>query len=108
MNKELNPTRMTIETRTKIRTARKKIEKGRVKSPLNYNKYYSRLEHRVVMESMIGRPLLQEEVVHHINHNRRDNRPENLMLFSSRSEHQAFHKAEAKQKGGGANEIQAP
>lgn len=47
------------------------------------------LEHRLVMEKMIGRYLLREEVVHHINGVRNDNRPENLKLFSENREHLA-------------------
>jgi HNH endonuclease/NUMOD3 motif len=48
-------------------------------------------EHRLIVEKIIGRYLEKEEVLHHINKRRTDNRPENLMAFSSHSAHRRFH-----------------
>lgn len=47
-------------------------------------------EHRMVAESKIGRKLQKGEHVHHINGDKLDNRPENLMVLSA-SEHVKLH-----------------
>lgn len=50
-------------------------------------------EHRLVMEAYLGRKLRNDEVVHHINHNKLDNRVENLRVMSN-EEHMALHQRE--------------
>lgn len=47
---------------------------------------------RIIMEDIIGRYLGPDEVVHHINGNKTDDHPENLMVLS-RSDHQRLHMA---------------
>jgi HNH endonuclease len=49
------------------------------------------LEHRFIMSEFLGRPLTKEEIVHHKNNIRNDNRIENLELFSSVGEHISTH-----------------
>lgn len=54
-------------------------------------------EHRLVMEKKIGRYLKREELVHHINHNKLDNSPDNLMLVDQK-QHEAVELEHKRQK----------
>lgn len=96
LNQKLNPTRMTQEIKTKLRDFR--FGKGQGKT---YSKYYGRHTHRVVAEQMLGRKLKPGEVVHHIDHNKRNNNPDNLLVLPSQSEHAKLHMREKKFWEGG-------
>ena len=54
------------------------------------NKQYYIKRARLVMEKMLNRYLKSREVVHHINGIKDDDRPKNLQLFKSNSEHRHF------------------
>jgi len=48
--------------------------------------------HILVAEEILGRPLTDEECVHHIDENRKNNNPDNLMVFRSNSDHISYHR----------------
>ena len=60
-------------------------------------------EHRIIVEQVIGRELSPDEIVHHIDGNRANNNPDNLMIFPNHRTHAEHHAAlraeEQKDKG---------
>lgn len=91
MNIELNPERMTLETRKALRKARLDMNLGEGKA---YKKYLSRHVHRIEAEKKIGRKLKPGEVVHHKDNNKLNNAHDNLEVLSSQAEHARLHAKE--------------
>jgi len=86
LNKKLNPTRMTYQTREKLRNSHLGIGKSKT-----YEKTFGRHTHRIVAEQKLGRPLKADEVVHHLDGDKRNNSPDNIRVFPSQKEHAEFH-----------------
>lgn len=50
------------------------------------------LEHRYIAEQKLGRYLTSDEVVHHVDENKRNNNPDNLIVFRTAADHSRYHK----------------
>lgn len=80
----MHATRVRTYGSTELPAREKKVTRGSVNSNgYRVVSFDGRvvLEHRLVMEQQIGRPLLPSENVHHKNGVRLDNDPENLELW---------------------------
>lgn len=66
---------------------------GKPRKPRNEYIYVGKKKklHQAVAEKMLGRSLRKGEVVHHVNGNSLDNRPENLMVFPNTAAHSKWH-----------------
>lgn len=85
-----------------VRTKKHQSEAGKIGAALmikktrgtgikGYIKEYGKHQHRVVMERIIGRKLKKGEIVHHIDRNKKNNDPSNLILCKNQSEHIKIH-----------------
>jgi len=76
---------LTSEEKEKIANCRRNYGSGRT-----YEKRNGVHVHRVIAFQILGRQLMEGEVVHHLNKNKRDNRIENLVVCKNQSEHMKF------------------
>lgn len=104
--------RVLIETGTHMRPAKPRIARVGELNPtwkggrkvrkdgyiLVWTPHGEKLEHRLVMEQKLGRPLLPSEVVHHIDENPSNNDPSNLELLASQSDHALLHGEEIRNR----------
>lgn len=63
-----------------------------------YNRKGNAKQHRIIMERHLGRRLTMNEVVHHLNGDKTDNRLENLIVLQ-RGEHSRMHRIQEKLSG---------
>lgn len=86
----MNAKGRTVEQRFAMRNRRINAKDRVGKETHTYNKQMGELEHRRIMRLKIGRPLEENEVVHHKDGNPHNNKPSNLQIMT-RSEHTRLH-----------------
>lgn len=85
-----DPNYVTPESQRRQNNRAAQIRRYSEIKPDTYRKLHGRHEHRVIAEQILGRPLLRNEIVHHIDGNKHNNNPKNLLVMTQ-SEHVRLH-----------------
>lgn len=85
-----NPEYVTPNELFRIHNRNAQISRFPTVKATTYRKLYGRHEHRVVAEKILGRPIGPDEHVHHLDGNKQNNNPENLLVLSAK-DHIALH-----------------
>ena len=89
----MNAKGRTIEERFAMRDRRINAKDRVGKGVHTYIKQLGEPEHRKIMRIKLGRDLKPDEVIHHIDGNRNNNKPSNLAVMT-RSDHTRLHMKE--------------
>ena len=89
-----SPRRLTTHGYVAVRV---QVDHQHAWGPPHLKNFKYAYEHIVVMMAHIGRPLAKDEVVHHRNGDRADNRIENLELTTA-GEHQRYHTTQTRER----------
>ena len=86
LNKSRTGVPLSKETKEKISRYRQTTGKKN-----GYRKCAGKHIHRIVAEIIMGADLSHGQVVHHIDGNKQNNDPDNLMVFDSQADHARWH-----------------
>lgn len=92
-NQTSNPMNMpgrTLDERVQMRNRMLTFNKQQGKETKTYEKFLGEPEHRRIARLKIGRDLLPNEVVHHIDGDKHNNKPSNLLVMT-KAEHTRLH-----------------